>query len=125
AQADSSGRVVPLHHGDLDEVATRVGHDAPFLHGRLDCQGARQELSRHDPHDANLPGPGWDPKRSGADWREADRLPHPIRNLDLPDLWLEAALQDLPRAKRLEVVEDEDVGPVPRCDRAEAPARVV
>jgi hypothetical protein len=48
ADPDLPGGVVALHHGDLREVARRVGHDRAVAHRRLELERVRDQLLRHD-----------------------------------------------------------------------------
>ena len=54
--ADPAGRVVALDHGDLGEVARRVGDDAPSRDGRLDLARERDQLPGDDLDHAHARG---------------------------------------------------------------------
>src|SRR5207245_4954118 len=95
--------------------------DASVLQARLDDLDAGDQLGRDDAHDADLLRPCRDTKRSGVDRGEADRLPHPLGNVELHEPGWRPALQHLARRAGFEVVEDEAVGLVARGEGAEGP----
>ena len=129
AEADAAGREVPLDHGDLREVARRVGDREPVL----DRRHARR-ATRSRPGPATSPITRIGPPRHGAarsarasgairtDWRTHSGTSRPEDLADrLPRLQHELGPEGL------EVGQDEQVGLVagrdaPRCEsRARSP----
>ncbi len=125
AEADPAACMMPLDHCDLDQVSGRIGDEKAIPRAGLDGVRARQELGRDDMDDPNPSRSGRDPKRRFVDRRQADRLPHPVRHIELDESRRPPALEHLPRLERDQVVQDQDVGLVARCDGAQVPEPVI
>ena len=121
-EPDPARPEMALDGGDLDEVLGGV-RDRGSARGR---ELQREQLGDHligdEPdHASRSPGPG-NPEVVARDGLDANRVLHPLGHfgpLDLVDRL--ARLEDDVRLEANEVGQHEQIGPVPGCDRAEAP----
>ena len=115
---------MPFHHGDLRQVARRVGDGQAVSGPGLNDQRSRHDLSRLDPDHADPPIR----RRAevvGRKRRHANTSAHPVGHGRLRDRDSAALLSGHPapfdderRPERLEVGDGDDVGEVPGGDRA-------
>ena len=120
------GAEVPLDHGDLREVALRIGDRLAAALLRLVDERLRDDLPGHEADHARRAAAPRDPEHLRPERADPHRVPNPVghrRARDLLDRL--AALQHELRHEALEVAEQQQVGLAPGRDRAEMVEPVV
>ena len=119
AETDAAGREMAFDDRDLREIAIGVGDGEPALDRRLLHERLGDHLILDEADRASAPSAPRDREIGGRERRDANRLPHPLRDLDARDvLDRPPALQHGRRLEAHEVGKEQQVGDVARSDRA-------
>ncbi len=119
AEPHAAGREVAFDHGDLREVALRVGDRMPGFHCGLSHERLRHDLILDQADRPCAATVARDGEVRRGHRSDADGLAHPLRDLDARDvLDRPAALEHSRRSEAHEVGQEEQVRDVARRDRA-------
>ena len=119
AEPDAAGREMTFDHGDLREIALRVGDRMAALDGGLPDERLGHDLILDQADRAYAGAVPRDGEVGRRDRADANGLPHPLGDLDARDVLDRlAALEDRRRLEAHEVGQEEQVRDVAGRDRS-------